>query len=208
MRLWPRRHGTSLDLLVVGLGNPGRDYAGNRHNVGFMVADELARRHDGSWRTRFDGQLAEVRIDGHKVALLKPQTYMNDSGRSVAAALRFFKLEPDAVLVVHDDGDLDVGRLQARLGGGLAGHNGLRSIAKALGTPDFLRLRVGVGRPGRGDRRSLADFVLSDFEPHDDPERLVAEAVQAVELLDADGLEAAQRRINGGRGPRGGAGGA
>jgi len=196
VRLWPRRHGTSLDLLVVGLGNPGREYARNRHNVGYLVADELARRHDGAWRSKFDGRLAEVRIDGHKVALLKPETYMNDSGRAVAAARRFFKLEPDAVLVVHDESDLELGRLQARLGGGLAGHNGLRSIAKSLGTSDFLRIRVGVGRPGRGDKRPLADWVLSDFEPHEDPDRIVAAAAEAVELLDAEGLEAAQRQIN------------
>ncbi|MBA3842657.1 MAG: aminoacyl-tRNA hydrolase [Actinobacteria bacterium] len=197
MRLWPRRHGTSLDLLVVGLGNPGREYAGNRHNVGWLVVDELARRHDGSWRGKFDGQLAEVRIEGHKIALLKPETFMNESGRSVQAAASFFKLEPDTVLVVHDEGDLDVGRLQARLGGGLAGHNGLRSVAKHLGTQDFLRLRVGVGRPGRGDRRPLADYLLADFEPHDDAERLIAAAADAVETLDRDGLEAAQRAING-----------
>jgi PTH1 family peptidyl-tRNA hydrolase len=196
VRLWPRRHGTSLDLLVVGLGNPGREYARNRHNVGFLVVDELARRHDGAWRSKFDGRLAEVHIDGHKVALLKPETYMNDSGRAVAAARKFFKLEPDAVLVVHDESDLELGRLQARLGGGLAGHNGLRSVAKALGTPEFLRLRVGVGRPGRGDRRPLADWVLSDFEPHEDPDRIVAAAAEAVELLDAEGLDAAQRQIN------------
>src|SRR3954447_203514 len=199
MRLWPRRHGTSLDLLVVGLGNPGREYARTRHNVGWLVVDELARRHDGSWRGKFDGQLAEIRIDGHKVALLKPETYMNDSGRSVRAATAFFKTDPEAVLVVHDEGDLDTGRLQARLGGGLAGHNGLRSIAQHLGTPDFLRLRVGVGRPGRGDQRKLADYVLADFEPHDDPERLVAAAADAVETLDAEGLEAAQRAVNGKR---------
>ena len=119
MRLWPRRSGTSLDLLVVGLGNPGREYVRNRHNVGWMVVDELARRHGGSWRGKFSGQLAEVRIDGHKVALLKPETYMNESGRSVQAAAHFFKVEPDAILVVHDEGDLDLGRLQARRGGGL-----------------------------------------------------------------------------------------
>ena len=196
MRLWPRRHGTSLDLLVVGLGNPGREYAANRHNVGWMVVDELARRHDGSFRSKFDGRLAEVRIDGHKVALLKPETYMNESGRSVKAAMRFFKLEPDAVLVVHDESDLEPGRLQARRGGGLAGHNGLRSVAGHLGTPEFLRLRVGVGRPGRGDPRPLADYLLSDFEPHEDPDRLVRQAAEAVELLDAEGLEAAQQRIN------------
>jgi PTH1 family peptidyl-tRNA hydrolase len=199
MRLWPRRHGTSLDLLVVGLGNPGREYARNRHNVGWMVVDELARRHGGSWRSKFNGQLAEVRIDGHKVALLKPETFMNDSGRPVQAALKFFKLDPDAVLVVHDDGDLELRRLQARLGGGTAGHNGLRSIQQQLGTPEFMRLRVGVGRPERGDPRPLADFVLADFRPEDDPESLVRAAADAVETLDAEGLEAAQRAINGKR---------
>jgi len=161
-----------------------------------MVVDELARRHGGSWRRKFSGQLAEVRIDGHKVALLKPETYMNESGRSVQAAAAFFKVDPDAVLAVHDEGALELGRLQARKGGGLAGHNGLRSLNRSLGTPDFLRLRVGVGRPERGDRRPLADFVLSDFEPHEDAEALVARAADAVEALDAEGLEAAQRRFN------------
>ncbi len=194
---WRRgERASSLDLLVVGLGNPGREYARNRHNIGWLVADELARRHDGSWRTKFAGQLAEVRIDGHRVALLKPETFMNESGRSVSSAAAFFKVEPDAILVVHDEGDLETGRLQVRLGGGLAGHNGLRSVAAALGTPEFLRLRVGVGRPGRGDRRSLADYVLSDFDPADDAQGLVARAAEAVELLDAKGLEAAQRRFN------------
>jgi PTH1 family peptidyl-tRNA hydrolase len=196
MRLWPRRHGTSLDLLVAGLGNPGREDARNRHNVGWLVVDELARRHGGSWRAKFNGQLAEIRIDGHKVALLKPETFMNDSGRAVQAAVKFFKLDPDAVLVVHDEGDLELGRLQARLGGGAAGHNGLRSIQQQLGTPDFMRLRVGVGRPERGDPRKLADFVLADFRPEDDPEALVRAAADAVETLDAVGLEAAQRAFN------------
>jgi len=187
---------SSLDLLVVGLGNPGREHARNRHNVGWLVVDEVARRHDASWREKFSGRLAELRIDDHRVALLKPETYMNDSGNSVAAARRFFKLEPDAVLVVHDEVDLEHGRLQARLGGGLAGHNGLRSIAAHLKTPEFLRLRVGVGRPGRGDRRPVADYVLSDFEPADDAEALVARAADAVEALDADGLESTQARFN------------
>ena len=118
---------------------------------------------------------------------------MNDSGRSVKAAAQFFKVEPDAILVVHDEGDLEAGRLQARRGGGLAGHNGLRSIAQHLGTDDFLRLRVGVGRPGRGDRRPLADYVLADFEPHEDREGIVARAADAVETLDAEGLEAQPR---------------
>jgi len=194
---WRRgERASSLDLLVVGLGNPGREYAHNRHNVGHMVVDELARRHDASWKGKFSGRLADVRIDGHKVGLLKPETYMNDSGRSVKAAAQFYKVEPDAILVVHDESDLELGRLQARRGGGLAGHNGLRSVAQQLGTPDFLRLRVGVGRPGRGDRRDLADYVLSDFEPHEDPEVLVRRAAEAVETLDAEGLEATQRQFN------------
>jgi peptidyl-tRNA hydrolase, PTH1 family len=187
---------SSLDLLVVGLGNPGREYARHRHNVGAMVVDELARRHGASWRSKFNSDLAEVRLDGHKVALLKPQTYMNDSGRAVAAAARFFKVDPDAILVVHDEIDLDRGRLQARAGGGLAGHNGLRSIASALRSQDFLRLRVGVGRPGRGDRRTPADYVLSNFAPDDDQEGLVALAADAVESLDAEGLERTQQRYN------------
>jgi PTH1 family peptidyl-tRNA hydrolase len=198
MRL-PWRRGerdSSLDLLVVGLGNPGREYERNRHNVGWLVVDELARRHDASWREKFSGSLAELRIDDHRVALLKPETYMNDSGSAVGAARRFYKLEPDAVLVVHDEVDLELGRLQARMGGGLAGHNGLRSVAAHLKTPEFMRLRVGVGRPGRGDRRPVADYVLSDFEPADDAESLVSRAADAVESLDAEGLERTQAKFN------------
>jgi PTH1 family peptidyl-tRNA hydrolase len=196
MRLWPRRQGSSLDLLVVGLGNPGREYARHRHNVGRMVVEELARRHGGTWRTKFSGGLAEIRLDGHKVALLRPETYMNDSGRSVGAATRFYKLEPTEILVVHDEGDFDLGRLELKKGGGLAGHNGLRSVAKHLKTQEFLRLRVGVGRPERGDPRSLADYVLSDFAPHDDADALVARAADAVEQLDAEGIERAQLAVN------------
>ena len=165
MRLWPRREGSSLDLLVVGLGNPGREYARNRHNVGYLVVDELTRRHGGAWRSKFSGQLAEIRLDGHKLALLKPETYMNESGRAVSAATRFYKLDPGEVLVIHDEGD-------------------------------FLRLRIGVGRPERGDPRPLADYVLSNFEAADDADALVARAADAVEQLDADGLERAQAAVN------------
>ncbi len=196
MRLWPRRQGSSLDLLVVGLGNPGREYARNRHNIGHLVVDELARRHGSSWKSKFSGQISEIRLDGHKVALLKPETFMNESGRAVSGATRFYKLEPSEVLVVHDEGDFDLGRLELKVGGGLSGHNGLRSIAQHLKTQDFLRLRIGVGRPGRGDPRPLADYVLSNFEPHDDAESLIARAADAVEQLDADGLEEAQRAVN------------
>jgi peptidyl-tRNA hydrolase, PTH1 family len=183
-------------LLVVGLGNPGREYARNRHNAGAMVVDELARRHGGSWRGKFAGKMAEVRVGAERLALLKPETYMNESGRSVGLAAAFFKLEPSDVVVVHDEGDFDLGRLEVKVGGGLAGHNGLRSIARQLGTQDFLRLRLGVGRPERGDPRPLADWVLADFEPHEDAEGLVARAADAVELLAAEGIERAQIQVN------------
>ena len=187
---------STLDLLVVGLGNPGREHERDRHNVGWMVIDELARRHDGSFRSKFSGRLSEIRIGDDRVALLKPETYMNDSGRSLAAARRFFKVPAGEILVVHDDVDLETGRLQARAGGGLAGHNGLRSIAGALGSQDFLRLRIGVGRPGRGDRRPVADYVLSAFEPEDGAEEIVTRAADAAEAVVAEGLEAAQRAFN------------
>jgi len=197
MRLFRRGESAStLDLLVAGLGNPGREYADTRHNVGFMVADELARRHGGSWRAKFSGELAEVRLDGLRLAVLKPQTYMNESGRSVGAAVRFFKVEPEALLVVHDEVDLEPGRLQARLGGGLAGHNGLRSVAQQLGTVEFARLRIGVGRPERGDPRPVADFVLSPFSPEVDVEGLVARAADAVETVAHAGVEETQNRFN------------
>jgi len=197
MRLFRRGEAAStLDLLVAGLGNPGRRHERDRHNAGRMVADELARRHGGSFRSKFSGRIAETRIGGRRVALLEPETFMNESGRSISAAARFFKVAPESVLVVHDDVDLDVGRLQARLGGGLAGHNGLRSIAQALGTQGFLRLRIGVGRPGRGDPRDVADYVLSPFEPHEDAGALVSRAADAVESLLADGLVTTQQRFN------------
>jgi PTH1 family peptidyl-tRNA hydrolase len=197
VRLFRRgEQASTLDLLVVGLGNPGREYAWTRHNIGFMVADELARRHGGSWRGKFSGEVAGVRMGGARVALLKPQTYMNESGRSVAAAARFYKIEPEALIAVHDEVDLEPGRMQARLGGGLAGHNGLRSLAQHLKTPEFLRLRVGVGRPERGDPRPVADWVLSPFEPELDVGQLVSRAADAVEVLVRDGLEEAQQRFN------------
>ena len=187
---------STLDLLVAGLGNPGREYERTRHNVGWLVADELARRHGGSFRSKLSGRVAEARVGEHRLALLKPETYMNESGRSVGAAARFYKVPPERTLLVHDDVDLEEGRLQARLGGGLAGHNGLRSIAQHLGTNDFLRLRIGVGRPERGDPRPVADFVLSPFDPSFDVDELVARAADAVEALDAEGLERTQARFN------------
>ena len=197
MRLFRRGEAdSSVDLLVAGLGNPGPEHARDRHNVGWMVVDELARRHAGSFKGKFRGRLADVRLEDAKLALLKPETYMNDSGASIQSAAAFYKLAPVSVLVVHDDVDLEVGRLQARLGGGLAGHNGLRSIAQRLGSQEFLRVRIGVGRPGRGDPRPVADYVLSGFAAEDDAEAIVARAADAVECLVAEGLEETQRRFN------------
>jgi PTH1 family peptidyl-tRNA hydrolase len=197
VRLFRRgEEASTLDLLVAGLGNPGSRHERDRHNVGWMVVDELARRHDASFRSKFNGRVADVRIAGRRVALLKPETYMNESGRSISAARRFYKTPIEDVLVVHDDVDLELGRFQARAGGGLAGHNGLRSIAQSLGDPGFLRLRVGVGRPGRGDPRDVADFVLAPFELDEDRDAVVTRAADAVETLTDEGLEEAQRRFN------------
>ena len=197
MRLFRREEvGASVELLVAGLGNPGPEHARDRHNVGWMVVDELARRHEGSFKGKFRGRLADVRVGDARLALLKPETYMNESGASIQSAAAFYKVAPGEVLVVHDDVDLETARLQARLGGGLAGHNGLRSIAQRLGSQDFLRLRIGVGRPGRGDPRPVADYVLSGFAAEDDAEAIVARAADAVESLVAEGLEETQRRFN------------
>ena len=197
MRFFRRGEGAStLDLLVAGLGNPGRKYERTRHNLGWLVLDELARRHGGSWRSKFSGSFAEVRLGDLRLGLLKPETYMNESGRAVGEAARFYKVEPEGLLVVHDDVDLEPGRLQARAGGGLAGHNGLRSLAQHLGSQEFERLRIGVGRPGRGDPRSVSDWVLSGFAPADDVEALIAKAADAVETIAAEDLGAAQAHFN------------
>ena len=197
MRVFRRGEPAStLDLLVAGLGNPGPRYERDRHNVGWMVVDELARRRDMSFKSKFSGRVGETRVDDHRLALLKPETYMNESGRSISAAARYYKIAPEDLLVVHDDVDLELGRLQARAGGGLAGHNGLRSIAQTLGTSDFLRLRIGVGRPGRGDHRDVAAFVLAPFELHEDRDGIVSRAADAVEALVVDGIEGTQGRFN------------
>jgi peptidyl-tRNA hydrolase, PTH1 family len=152
-------------LLIVGLGNPGRDYAGHRHNVGFMAVDAIHRRHGfGPWRRRFHAEISEGTIAGEKVLLAKPQTYMNDSGLAVSEAVNFYKLEPDAVLVIHDEVDLPPGKLRMKDGGGTAGHNGLRSIGAAIG-PAFRRMRIGVGHPGV--KEMVPAHVLHDFAKSD-----------------------------------------
>jgi peptidyl-tRNA hydrolase, PTH1 family len=153
-------------LLIAGLGNPGAEYARNRHNVGFMVADVTADRHKfGAWRSRFQGHVADGALAGRKTHILKPMTYMNDSGLSVGAALRFYKLPLSALVVVHDEIDLAAGKLKMKTGGGDAGNNGLRSITAALG-PDYRRVRIGVGHPGEKSR--VHSHVLSNFSKADE----------------------------------------
>ena len=148
-------------LLLVGLGNPGPKYAGNRHNIGFMAADEIVRRHWlSAWRKRFQGAVSEGVIDGVKLAVLKPQTFMNESGRSVGEAMRFYALEPADVIVFHDELDLPPGKVRTKLGGGAAGNNGLRSISAHIG-PDYRRVRIGIGHPGHKD--AVLHHVLADF---------------------------------------------
>ena len=151
--------------LLAGLGNPGAKYAGNRHNVGFMVVDEIHRRFGFTpFRLKFDGDLSEGSIAGYRVFLLKPRTFMNDSGTSVGAAARFFKIPPSRVVVFHDELDLAPGKIRARTGGGVAGHNGLKSIAKHF-SQDFRRVRIGIGHPG--ERSLVTGHVLKDFADAD-----------------------------------------
>jgi PTH1 family peptidyl-tRNA hydrolase len=187
----------AVDRLVVGLGNPGSVYEGTRHNVGYQVVTELARRHGYPRAKRgYDGRCAAGSIAGHPALLLQPTTFMNESGRSVAAAVRGLKLPLDHVLVVHDHIDLPFGRLRLMEGGGSGGHNGLKSISGLLG-PGYVRLRVGVDRPASSDPDVVADYVLTRFAEGAAVDALVGEAADAVELwLDA-GLEAAANRVNG-----------
>ncbi|MBZ0129789.1 MAG: aminoacyl-tRNA hydrolase [Rhodobacteraceae bacterium] len=151
--------------LFVGLGNPGGKYAGHRHNVGFMALDRIAADHGfGPWKAKFQGQISEGRLGGTKVLLLKPETFMNLSGQSVGAALRFHKLEPGDVVVFHDELDLAPGKVRAKTGGGHAGHNGLRSLHSHIGA-EYRRVRIGIGHPGHKD--SVSGYVLHDFAKSD-----------------------------------------
>jgi len=198
-----RRTPEPVDRLIVGLGNPGSQYARTRHNVGYLVVDELARRHGASKPARaFSGKYASAQIGGVRAGLLTPTTFMNESGRSVAAALRGLKLEPAAMLLVHDHIDLPFGRLRLQRDGGHGGHNGLKSIHGLVG-PDFDRLRVGVDRPPSTDPDIVADYVLSPFaESRSDVEDLVARAADAVEVWLRDDFEVAVQVVNGPPGSR------
>jgi len=170
-------------LLFVGLGNPGPRYAHNRHNIGFMVLDEIVRRHGfGPWRARFQGQVCEGRISDDKVLALKPETYMNESGRAVGEALRFFKLDPGQVIVLHDEIDLAPGKVRVKMGGGAGGHNGIRSIDSHIGC-DYRRVRIGVGHPGEKER--VHGHVLQDFAKAEMPwvEKLIDSVAAEIPLL-------------------------
>lgn len=189
--------GASADLLVVGLGNPGEEYERTRHNVGAEVVETLARRHGGKLRRGRERALVdEVTIDGSRVALAVPLTWMNLSGESVAPLVRRYRVEPGRLVVVHDEMDLPLARIQVKEGGGLAGHNGLKSIVAHLHTQDFLRVRIGIGKPP--GRREGADHVLRRFAKSERElvDVAVEQAADAVEVIRAEGVAAAMNRFN------------
>ena len=194
-RSW-RKGESAVDKLVVGLGNPGRKYASNRHNVGFQCLDRLAQAWGFSFRKRkHKALLAEGEMAGLRVILAKPQTFMNLSGNAVGRLARFYRVSPENILVIYDDLDLPLGKIRLRPEGGSGGHKGMRSIIERLGTHGFPRLRVGIGRPAHSDP---VDYVLSDFTPE---QRITVEdayesVVSAVELWVAEGIEAAMNRYN------------
>ncbi len=182
--------------LFAGLGNPGQKYRNNRHNVGFAVVEEIARRHGfAPWRKRFHGLTAEGTLDGERVVLLRPETYMNDSGRSVAEAANFFKLAPAEVVVFHDELELPPQKLRVKVGGGIAGHNGLRSISEHIGN-DYKRVRIGIGHPGIKDL--VHAYVLHDFAREDGPwvEALVDIIAENAALLATDRDSSFQNKVH------------
>lgn len=186
-----------VDLLVVGLGNPGDEFSRTRHNVGAEVVELLARRHDGKLRgSKGRARSDEVRIDGKRVALAIPLTYMNDSGEAVGALARRLGVEPEQIVIVHDELDLAPAVLRVKVGGGLAGHNGLRSIKQHLHTDAFVRVRIGVGKPPSKERG--ADHVLSRVSRREREamDVTVEEAADAVECIVTDGVDAAMNRYN------------
>lgn len=192
-----RRTGTPADLLVVGLGNPGGEYARTRHNVGAEVVEILAKRHSGRLRKgRERALVVEVHLAGRRVALAVPLTYMNESGLAVSALVRRFGVSPEHLVIVHDELDLPVAALRVKSGGGLAGHNGLRSIKAHLHSDAFVRVRIGIGKPVSADRG--ADHVLDRFGKRDRAEIDVTleQAADAVEIIVTEGVEEAMNRVN------------
>lgn len=185
--------------LLVGLGNPGPRYAATRHNVGFMVAERVVERAGGGpWRERFAGKVAPFVLGTDSWLALEPQTFMNESGRSVQSCAAFYKLAPAEILVVHDELDLPFGQLRLKQGGGDAGHRGLKSVTELLGGPDYVRLRVGIGRPPPEFRGDPADFVLQAFAPSDQAglDEVLDRAREAITLFAARGLSAAMNVVN------------
>lgn len=185
--------------LVVGLGNPGKKYEKTRHNVGFMVVERLAQAHGlADFKEKFSGVWTKGELRGSPVALLKPTTFMNLSGDSVQPAAAFLKVAPSAVIVVHDELDLPWRDVKLKVSGGHAGHNGLRSLIQRLGTPDFVRVRVGIGRPPAGFAGDVADYVLQAFDTMERAELpdVVDRACAAVEAVIADGLTSAMNKLN------------
>ncbi|WBU61847.1 aminoacyl-tRNA hydrolase [Paracoccus albus] len=190
--------------LIVGLGNPGTKYAGNRHNIGFMALDRIASDHGLSpWRSRFQGEIAEGRLGSERVTLLKPGTFMNLSGQSVGEAMRYLKIGPEDVIVLHDELDLAPGKCRVKLGGGHAGHNGLRSIHQHIGEA-YHRVRLGIGHPGHKDRVAgyvLSDFAKADAEWLDDLMRGISDGAEALAAGDGPGFQnKVALRVNPGRG--------
>ncbi|MDY6997608.1 MAG: aminoacyl-tRNA hydrolase [Actinomycetota bacterium] len=185
-------------LLVVGLGNPGPNYARTRHNVGFMVADILATRLGDTFKVhkKSGAEVATGRLAGRSVVLAKPRVYMNESGRQVGPLAKFYSVSPADVVVIHDELDIDFGRIRLKRGGGEGGHNGLRSVASALGTKDFQRVRIGIGRPP--GRQDPAAYVLQPFSSTERTEvpTVCEQAADATELLIAEGLEPAQNTVH------------
>ncbi|MCA9523769.1 MAG: aminoacyl-tRNA hydrolase [Myxococcales bacterium] len=183
--------------LLVGLGNPGRQYQGNRHNVGFMVLDELASQCGANWSNRFAGEVSRVELDRGPLYLLKPMTYMNRSGASVQPMAAFYRIEPSEICVVHDEIDLPYETLRVKIGGGHGGHNGLRDIIQRLASSDFFRLRIGVGRPPHGG--DAADFVLNDFSSDEriTLEQVVERSIEIVRFAHANGPRKAMNDFNG-----------
>jgi peptidyl-tRNA hydrolase, PTH1 family len=185
--------------LVVGLGNPGKKYAHNRHNVGFMAVERLRdERGLPDWREKFSGVFTRGAAFGDDLMMLKPMTFMNVSGDSVQPAAAFVKVDPAHVVVLHDELDLPFGDVRLKVSGGHAGHNGLRSIIQRLGTPDFVRVRIGIGRPPAGFRGEVADYVLSDFDATERAELpdVLARAVAAVAAVVEQGPALAQNAVN------------
>ncbi|MCB1562073.1 MAG: aminoacyl-tRNA hydrolase [Alphaproteobacteria bacterium] len=183
--------------LFVGLGNPGAKYAHNRHNIGFMVVDAIA---DGavnfpSYRKKFEAEISEASVAGTKVLLMKPQTFMNESGRAVGAAAKFYKIPPERIVVFHDELDLKPGEVRVKKGGGNAGHNGLKSIQAHLGTPDFWRVRIGIGHPG--DRNQVSNYVLSDFAKSEQAwvDDVLISTADTYQTLSKEGAEAYGREV-------------